>query len=190
MTGTFKSALLLSVGIHAGLFIGWPITTTVEFDVERAPTSLEIRLVAPRATSVTQPAVSEPPVVVETPPDVAAEVVQKPPDPIPQTVVTPESQGALGEVLPGYLRNPAPRYPLLARQRGEEGVVLLQVEVLPTGRCGQITVGSSSGSVLLDEAAVRAVTRWQFKPAKRGGRLVAARVEIPIRFQLVDPGDS
>jgi len=186
MTGTLRTALALSVGLHAGVLLGWPITTAVEFDVERAPTSLEIRLVAPRATPVSPHTVTEPPVATVQPeplPDVAPE-----PEPVPVTIVTPESQGALGEVLPGYLRNPAPIYPMLARQRGEEGTVLLRVQVLPAGRCGQLVVLSSSGSALLDAAAVKAVQQWQFKPARRGTAAVAVWVEIPIIFQLLDGG--
>ncbi|MBI4355560.1 MAG: TonB family protein [Candidatus Omnitrophica bacterium] len=186
MTGALRTALALSVGIHAGAFLGWPIATSVEFDVERAPTSLEIRLVAPRATPVSPHTVTERPVATVQP-EPAADVTPEP-EPVPVTIVAPESQGALGEVLPGYLRNPAPVYPMLARQRGEEGTVLLRVQVLPTGRCGQVVVLSSSGSALLDAAAVQAVQQWQFKPARRGAATVAVWVEIPIIFQLIDAG--
>ena len=183
MTGTLKSALAISLGVHTGLFFGWPTTTPVQFDVERAPTSIEIRLVAPRADPITPQALPERP-IVEVKPKTTAEVVQEP-DPVPQIVVAPEIKGALTEVLPGYLRNPAPIYPLLSRQRGEEGTVLLKTEVLPTGRTGQLTILSSSGFLLLDEAASEAVRKWQFKPAKRGNNPVTVWVEIPITFQLI-----
>lgn len=178
MTNTLKTALSLSLGIHAGLLSAWPTTTTVALDVERAPTSLDILLVAPRATPTVQP----------NPPLVEAPGLPEP-EPVAQPIVTPESRGALSDVLPGYLRNPAPVYPFLARQRGEEGLVVLSAEVLPTGRCGQLSVLSSSGARLLDEAALKAVRRWQFKPATRGGHSVAVRVEIPVRFQLVERAD-
>jgi len=187
MTGTLKAALSLSVGIHAGLLFAWP-TTTVEFNVERAPSSLEIVLVAPRAKPTVQP--NQPLVEASVPEAPQPPVPEVLPEPVLQTIVTPESRGALSEVLPGYLRNPAPAYPLLARQRGEEGLVVLSAEVLPSGRCGRLSVLSSSGAWLLDEAALKAVRQWQFKPAKRGGQSVAVWVEIPIRFQLIDAGRS
>ena len=187
MTGTLKGALAFSVGLHTSLLLGWPATLPVAFDVERAPTSLEIRLVAPREA----PVIPQPVIALETERPSAVVVEAKPPpEPALETLVVPESQGALSEVLPGYLRNPAPVYPLLARQRGEEGTVLLRVEVLPTGRCGQLDVGVSSGSALLDAAAVKAVAQWQFKPALRGGTPVAVQVEIPVTFQLIDAGRS
>jgi TonB family protein len=36
------------------------------------------------------------------------------------------------------------------------------------------------------EAAIDAVKRWRFTPAKKGGKSVPMRVKIPIRFTLDD----
>ena len=36
----------------------------------------------------------------------------------------------------------------------------------------------------LDEAAVRAVRRWKFDPATRGGAAVNVVVEIPVEFKV------
>ncbi|MBI3010844.1 MAG: energy transducer TonB [Candidatus Omnitrophica bacterium] len=187
MTSTLKLAIALSSGIHAGFFFGWPTTTSVEFDVERAPTNLEILLVAHREKPTQlQPAVEAPAPKEQA--NAITETVSEP-DPVPQTITVPESRGALSEILPGYLRNPPPVYPLLARQQGEEGTVLLAIYVLPTGHCGQIRVSSSSGFALLDHAAIEAVKHWKFKAARRAGKAVAVWVEIPIRFQLVEEGE-
>jgi len=187
MTGVLKTTVAISLGLHAGVLIGWPaFMTPVEFDVERAATSLEIRLIAPRQTPATPQAVTERPPPRETPPpEPAADVVEQP-DPAQETLVTPESQGALSEVLPGYVRNPAPVYPWLARQRGEQGSVVLAVEILPTGRCGELVVRSSSGSSALDAAATTTIRQWQFKPARRAGAPATVWVEIPVTFRLVD----
>lgn len=80
--------------------------------------------------------------------------------------------------------NPAPRYPYAARRRGQEGRVLLRVEVLPSGEAGQVEVMASSGVVSLDRAAADAVRRWRFRPAQRGGVPVRATVQVPVRFAL------
>ena len=87
---------------------------------------------------------------------------------------------------PGYMYNPKPRYPRDARRRGEEGNVMLLVDVLPNGRVDEISVESSSGHRLLDDAAVKAVRRWRFEPAKKTGRPVRAQVRIPVEFNLRD----
>lgn len=177
MTAELKWAISLSVGVHGALLTGLPAAGRVAFDVERAPTSLEIVVVAQPQHSLPEPA----PVLPK--PSVA---IPEEPDPAPKTLIAPEQRGVLTEVLPQYLRNPAPVYPRLARERGEEGTVVLDVEVLPSGRCGTLRVLESSGHALLDEAAARAVRQWQFKPAARWGRAIAVWVEIPVTFRLID----
>lgn len=83
--------------------------------------------------------------------------------------------------------NPAPRYPSVARRRGIEGTVTLAVLVSAQGLASEVQLARSSGSTLLDEAALEAVRRWRFLPALAGGRAVEARVLVPIAFRLVDP---
>ena len=80
--------------------------------------------------------------------------------------------------------NRPPRYPREARQRGWEGVAILQMEVLAEGTVGQITLVSSSGYQILDSAAIDAARDWKFNPAHHHGRPVASTVTVPIRFVL------
>lgn len=181
MTNELKVALTLSVGMHAGFLIGLPVTRSVEFDVERAPTSVEIVVVAPPKAMVTVQPEPAPPQ-----PEAVSVPVPEPPEPVPQTVVAPERRGVLTDLLPRYLRNPAPMYPREARERGWEGTVILEVEVLPSGRCGALRVLTPSGYPVLDEAALRAVRPWRFKPATRGSIPVSVWVEIPVTFRLID----
>lgn len=134
----------------------------------------------PKAKPVTKPVVKakpEPkpvptPVQAPTPAPVAAPA---PPAPAP---VTPPSANA------AYLKNPAPEYPQMAQRRGWEGTVLLRVEVLPSGKPGQIQVQQSSGRDALDAAALAAVKRWSFVPAKQGDVAQAGWVSVPIDFKL------
>lgn len=92
--------------------------------------------------------------------------------------------GALVEASPAYLRNPAPAYPEAARRRGEEGLVLLLVNVDRGGRAVEVAVKKDSGFSALDKAAVKAVRRWRFQPAQLGSLAVDSKVEVPIRFTL------
>ncbi|WP_313202470.1 energy transducer TonB [Pseudomonas sp.] len=114
---------------------------------------------------------------VEAPPPapVAAPAPPAPPAPAP---VTPPSANA------AYLKNPAPEYPQMALRRGWEGTVLLRVEVLPSGKPGQIQIQQSSGRDALDAAALAAVKRWSFVPAKQGDVAQAGWVSVPIDFKL------
>lgn len=88
------------------------------------------------------------------------------------------------EAVPLYRENPPPAYPRVARRRGAEGTVLLEVLVTEEGRVDALRVAESSGHDLLDKAALRAVEAWRFRPGRRGDRAVAMRVLVPVRFRL------
>jgi protein TonB len=83
-----------------------------------------------------------------------------------------------------YLSNPPPDYPVVARRRGQEGLVLLSVLVSETGLPKEVRLAKSAGTPVLDEAALEAVRGWKFVPARQGEKAVAAWVEVPIRFRL------
>ncbi len=83
-----------------------------------------------------------------------------------------------------YLNNPDPTYPLASRRIGEEGRVILRVLVSAVGRAEQVEIRTSSGSPRLDEAALAAVKRWRFEPARRGQDAIQAWVLVPISFHL------
>jgi protein TonB len=85
-----------------------------------------------------------------------------------------------------YLNNPPPVYPLAARRRGHEGTVIVRVEIGSDGGCRQAALKQGSGHALLDRAAVDAVRKWRFVPAKRGDTALTAWVEVPITFKLED----
>jgi TonB family protein len=83
-----------------------------------------------------------------------------------------------------YLNNPAPRYPLAAKRHKIEGKVFLSVTVKTDGTAGSVEISRSSGSDILDGAALEAVKQWHFIPAKRSGQLVQAQVIVPIEFKI------
>lgn len=82
------------------------------------------------------------------------------------------------------LNNPRPAYPLVARELGLEGKVVLRVQVTATGAPERVVIAQTSGAPILDEAALQAVQVWAFVPARRGDVPVAYAVDVPIRFQL------
>lgn len=96
----------------------------------------------------------------------------------PPVAVTPPAFNA------AYLRNPPPRYPPAARRNGHEGRVMLKVLVNPDGAPARVEVDQSSGSPLLDGAALDAVRGWRFVPARRGAQNVEGWVRVPLVFRL------
>lgn len=77
-----------------------------------------------------------------------------------------------------------PAYPALARRLGHEGTVKVRLKIDSTGAVTRAHVQESSGSKLLDLAALQAVRSWTFQPASRGGRLVAEELIQPVVFRL------
>lgn len=83
-----------------------------------------------------------------------------------------------------YLDNPAPDYPSVSRRLGEQGKVLLRVQVAADGTADSVVLQTSSGSTRLDQSALAAVKKWRFVPAKRGGQAVSASVVVPVSFSI------
>lgn len=83
-----------------------------------------------------------------------------------------------------YLQNPAPAYPQLSRKLREEGKVLLLVQVSARGEAERVQIKQGCGFFRLDEAAVNAVRKWRFIPARRGTEAVASSVVVPVVFRL------
>jgi protein TonB len=101
------------------------------------------------------------------------------PEPAPHTAeLTPPTFNA------SYLRNPAPRYPLMARRNGEQGTVTLRVLVTREGQPARVSIERSSGSSQLDGAALETVKTWRFVPARQGRESIEAWVLVPIVFRL------
>jgi protein TonB len=83
-----------------------------------------------------------------------------------------------------YLNNPPPAYPAVSKRAGEQGRVMLRVRVDASGVVEAVELQATSGFPRLDEAALAAVRRWRFVPAKLGERAVAGWAVVPISFSL------
>ncbi len=86
----------------------------------------------------------------------------------------------------GHASNPKPPYPLASRRMGEEGTVILSVYILSSGMVDKIRIKKSSGYPRLDNAALEAVKKWRYIPAKNGDTPVAIWHTQAIRFSLKD----
>jgi periplasmic protein TonB len=86
---------------------------------------------------------------------------------------------------PNYAGACAIPYPERARRRNQEGTVLIHALIDTEGKPIEVTVASSSGHTLLDDAARVAIAGCAFVPQRVGGRAVKAIVEIPIPFKLI-----
>lgn len=146
----------------------------------------------PRADDAKRPAAGEPaqsPVLSAAEPTAVAESAPALP-PAAASGSRPEQKAEVtAAVTPpthdaAYLRNPPPRYPIIARRNGEQGTVTLRVLVTREGLPASVSVEKTSGSDHLDSAALETVKTWRFMPARRGDQPVEAWVLVPIVFKL------
>ena len=86
---------------------------------------------------------------------------------------------------PRVLRKVDPKYPEAARRANREAVVTVEFTVDVDGKATDIKVADPKGFGF-DEAAIEAIKKWRFTPAKKGGESVPMRVRQPIRFSLDD----
>lgn len=104
-----------------------------------------------------------------------------------ETVGEPVDAGPVAstEATLAYDRAPPPPYPPMARKRGQQGEVLLRVQVDELGRPVAVEVERSSGHRMLDRAAREHVlARWRFHPATVGGEAVKAWARVPVAFRI------
>jgi protein TonB len=107
----------------------------------------------------------------------------------PDIMEKPEARPApppapLIEAVPMYRKNPVPLYPRVARRRGYEGKVILEVLVNEEGRVEDLRIFQSSGYKVLDRSAMKSVQSWLFEPGRRGDEKLEMWVKVPIRFDL------
>ena len=77
-----------------------------------------------------------------------------------------------------------PDYPKAAIALNQEGVVEISWAVDEAGKTTSTWVSTSSGSDLLDHAALRSAKKCQFQPKIEDGKAVPARYVRPFHFRL------
>lgn len=82
------------------------------------------------------------------------------------------------------VRPSQPKYPRMAKRKGMEGTVLIEVWLDEEGHQTHRSLLKSSGFELLDGAAMDAVKKWRFNGHEENGVALAHRVRIPVRFNL------
>jgi protein TonB len=81
---------------------------------------------------------------------------------------------------------PEPSYPRVCRRRGQEGTVVLSVDIGVDGRPGKISVTDTSGFSRLDRAAADALKRAVFKPARQNAVFIKSTKQLAFTFRLED----
>jgi len=85
---------------------------------------------------------------------------------------------------PSVLLRVEPEYSEEARAKKRQGTVVLYSEVDESGKPKNLRVVQALGSGL-DEEAIKAVSRWKFRPSYKAGRPVTVAVTLEVHFRLL-----
>ena len=90
-----------------------------------------------------------------------------------------------GVTPPIAVQSPKPAYTVEAMHARIQGIVMVECIVRVTGVCSDIKVTRSLDPTFgLDDAAVKSVQRWRFKPGSRQGEPVPVIVTIEVSFTV------
>lgn len=78
----------------------------------------------------------------------------------------------------------APVYPAAAKRRNIEGWIKVKFLVDEQGQVDRVSVLEAEPEGIFDQAVLRCVSAWRFKPGTKGGVAVKALVEQTITFKL------
>ena len=139
-----------------------------------------------------------PPDLVKPPPPVAIvpefTVATAPPPPVttapkpPPAPPAPPRPTITNDPLRPVMRtHTIPPYPPISVRLGEQGTVLMEVNITTEGNVDQCSVVNSSGSERLDGAACDWVkARWRWQPPTFEGKPVAVKTRVSMKFDLKD----
>ncbi len=175
--------ILVSVTLHAVLLLCTPLSPAPLLIVREIPGSIEVSLTLGQHTPIPPPHQK----VEANRPHQVPDVGSSPSfvsEADPYTTGLPDLHGDSTSAVPQYEGNPKPPYPEIARRRGYEGQVRLEVEVSESGLVANIRIKRSSGYEVLDRSALQTVKGWRFIPARIAGVPVRSKVIIPVTFKL------
>lgn len=109
---------------------------------------------------------------------------QRPPSVAVQSAPAPSQARVAVDKPPSLRRRIKYEYPEGARQRGEEGDVTLELDISAHGTVDEVRIVESCGFAELEQAAVKAVKRERFIPARSGSSKVPASARLTLTFRL------
>lgn len=99
-----------------------------------------------------------------------------PPPPLPKLV--------LAKLDDRYLSVFQPDYPLREQREGIEGVAKVRVLIGADGKVKQVELVSTDSQGFFEATKKRALAKWRFKPATRGGVAEESWKEMTVRFEI------
>jgi len=202
-------AAALSLGLHSALLISiffWLDKPYLSAETA-IPSVLSVRLtsLAPDLDSDAKPSNSTSPAYQSPRPPNAKSASSTPSASITQTDLAsppPSSQAGIAPPAPAVrdipsasspsfqpstpISIPKPTYPLRARRRGLEGIVLIRLDIDATGALSSFEFIPPRSDPLLEESVLASLENLLFLPATNQGQPVRSVLSLKFRFELED----
>jgi protein TonB len=156
LPGETKGGVALGAGLPVPVAVNVPVAVPSAAPLVAAPTIASVPTSAPAIAVATK-----------------GEVLAAAPAPAAEVFVPPS-----------FLSRQEPVYPERARRAGVEGVVGVRIVLAADGSVRQVELTQSSGSRLLDEAALTAARASTFAPASRNRTPVESEAVASYRYEL------
>jgi periplasmic protein TonB len=189
-------AAAVVVAAHAALIASYLFWHQPEQELGDETPIISVELTAPQIEQQEQPKVETPTPPKETSPDAVLPEEKPPPEqveqPSPATRTTVQEEASAPRIDPSWTAllvkhlQQFKSYPAGARERGEQGVVLISISIGRDGHVLARRVVRGSGHADLDAEAMAWVERAQPLPAFPGSMTQAEidDLEVPLRFVL------
>ena len=201
-------AAVFAIGVPAALFTAVALTPMISVLIEKSP-PIVVRTI-PEPTPPVQPP-DDPKPQHQTPTSEAPVTVTKSPlppttpeapvfDPLPP-YVPPAGSGTgptiadpappppapklvLAQLDQRFIASFQPDYPMREQHGGVEGVAIVRVLIGTDGRVKQVELVSTDSPGFFEATKRRALSKWRFKPATRGGVAEESWKEMKVRFEI------
>jgi len=77
-------------------------------------------------------------------------------------------------------------YPAIARRKGWQGVVRLELHIEPDGRISDLQIDQTSGYAVLDKAALQSLQLANIPEAAQWLNGETVDIVVPVEYRLVD----
>jgi TonB family protein len=179
---------ILSALVQLGLFLLYPLYSLGESDLNAEYNAIQL---IDLQEELMQPQTSLPNEIKEV--EISDEIKEKP-SPVQKIDTLQKVSSASGgrgifysalviDELPQIIKEAPKIYPALAKEKGKEGRVVLDIYIDTQGRLVDIVVIQNPGYGFA-EAALEYVRNSSWQPAKHQGRAVPVRIRKPIIYSL------
>ena len=196
----FELGLIVSLALIIALVVAFKRFDAEEFEQQTVDIQMEVQEIPQTEQIKRPPPPSRPAVPIETesedvPEDETIDDTEIDWEDVPAPPPPPDDEDESAQIFVAYDDPPEPiggfgaiqrnlKYPEIARKAGVEGRVFVKVAIDEKGNVFRTEVIKSLGNNGCDEAAIEAIKKVKWRPAKQRDRAVKVWISIPVFFKL------